>query len=171
MSSHIKVVVGDITQLSVDAVVNAANTHLAGGGGVDGAIHRAAGYEQLQAACRELGGCPTGEVVVTPAFNLPATYIFHAVGPVWRGGERGEPDQLANCYRRAMSLAKERQLKSIAFPAISCGVYGYPPEQATAIAVAEVQRAAAQNPSLESVIFCCFDETMADLYRHCLRTQ
>jgi len=171
MSSHIKVVVGDITQLSVDAVVNAANTHLAGGGGVDGAIHRAAGYEQLQAACRELGGCPTGEVVVTPAFNLPATYIFHAVGPVWRGGERGEPEQLANCYRRAMSLAKERQLKSIAFPAISCGIYGYPPEQATAIAVAEVQRAAAQNPFLESVIFCCFDETMADLYRHCLRTQ
>ncbi len=156
---------GDITQLKVDAIVNAANSQLAGGGGVDGAIHRAAGYEQLQTACRALGGCPTGEVRVTPGFKLPARYIFHAVGPVWHGGKHNEAALLASCYRNAILEAGKRGLASIAFPAISCGIYRFPPVEAVAIAVKQVRAATEQARSLKKIIFCCFSEDMAELYR------
>ncbi|MEZ5528579.1 MAG: O-acetyl-ADP-ribose deacetylase [Porticoccaceae bacterium] len=161
---------GDITTLAVDAIVNAANSRLAGGGGVDGAIHRAAGYEQLQATCRELGGCPTGQVKVTPGFNLPAKYIFHAVGPVWHGGNNGEAGLLASCYRNAMSLAVEQSIASIAFPAISCGVYGYPLELAVPVAVNAVRGALKNNDNNLRVIFCCFDQEMAEAYMSYLRS-
>lgn len=165
----IEVFRGDITTLAVDAIVNAANSRLAGGGGVDGAIHRAAGYEQLQAACRELGGCPTGQVKVTPGFNLPAKYIFHAVGPVWHGGNNGEAELLASCYRNAMSLAAELSIASIAFPAISCGIYGYPLELAVPVAVNTVREALKNNDNSLRVIFCCFDREMAEAYMSYLR--
>lgn len=165
----LEVVEGDITRLAVDAVVNAANGQLAGGGGVDGAIHRAAGHERLQAACRAIGHCPTGEVRVTPGFDLPAPYILHAVGPVWRGGHRGEPEQLASCYRNALCLAAELGVHTIAFPAISCGVYGYPPEQAVAVALDAVLSFTASPTSLERIVFCCYSAEMAALYREQLR--
>ena len=161
----IEVIEGDITQLAVDAVVNAANDRLAGGGGVDGAIHRAAGADELQAACRALGGCPVGEVRLTPGFRLPAQAILHAVGPVWQGGGRGEDELLARCYRNAMALAAAKGFRSLAFPAISCGVYGFPRERAVPIAVREVRAALAGPTSVERVIFCCFDAAMAALYR------
>lgn len=161
----IEVVEGDITALQVDAIVNAANERLAGGGGVDGAIHRAAGQRELQAACRAIGGCPTGEVRLTPGFALPARAIIHAVGPVWQGGAAGEDELLASCYRNAMALAAEQGFASIAFPAISCGVYGFPPERAVPIAVREVRAALARPTSVRRVIFCCFDAAMAELYR------
>lgn len=165
IKNRLEIYTGDITRLRVDAIVNAANTGLAGGGGVDGAIHHAAGGEQLQAACRAIGGCPTGEVRVTPGFNLPAKYIFHAVGPIWRGGGNREAELLASCYRNALLLTSQYQIASIAFPAISCGVYGYPLEQAAACAV---QTVAANLPALEHlrrVVFCCFDSAMAERYR------
>jgi O-acetyl-ADP-ribose deacetylase len=168
MQDKLEIYVGDITTLAVDAVVNAANDRLAGGGGVDGAIHRAAGHAQLQAACRELGGCPTGQVKVTSGFDLPAKYIFHAVGPVWRGGEAGEPELLASCYRRALDLAVEYGVNSLAFPAISCGVYCYPLKQAVNCAVETVVQALRDDPAksnIKRVIFCCFGEDMAALYR------
>jgi O-acetyl-ADP-ribose deacetylase (regulator of RNase III) len=155
----------DITQLEVDVVVNAANSALAGGGGVDGAIHRAAGAERLQRACRALGGCPTGEVRATEGFDLAATAIYHTVGPIWRGGNDNEPELLASCYRNCLQLAKEQGRGSIAFPAISCGVYGYPLEQAVAIAVAEARTFAPDNGSVETLVFCCFDQAMAARYR------
>lgn len=161
----IEVIEGDITLLAVDAVVNAANHRLAGGGGVDGAIHRAAGADELQAACRAIGGCPTGEVRLTPGFRLPARAIIHAVGPVWQGGGQGEDEQLARCYRNAMALAAAEDFRSIAFPAISCGVYGFPRERAVPIAVREVRAALARPTPVERVIFCCFDGAMAALYR------
>ncbi|GMU45737.1 MAG: O-acetyl-ADP-ribose deacetylase [Pseudomonadales bacterium] len=161
----IEVVEGDITQLQVDAVVNAANDRLAGGGGVDGAIHRAAGATELHAACRAIGGCPTGEVRLTPGFRLPARAILHAVGPVWRGGGQGEDELLARCYRNAMALAAAEGFRSLAFPAISCGVYGFPRERAVPIAVREVRAALARPTPVERVIFCCFDGAMAALYR------
>ena len=159
----LEVIVGDITQLQVDAIVNAANAQLAGGGGVDGAIHRAAGAQQLHEACRKLGGCPTGQVKLTPGFDLPANYILHAVGPVWHGGNKHEPELLASCYRNAIGICCEQGFRSVAFPAISCGVYGYPPEKAVRIAVDSVIDAI--NGLELRVIFCCFQQSMADLYR------
>ena len=165
MDDRIQVWVGDITTLKVDAIVNAANQQLAGGGGVDGAIHRAAGAEQLQAACRQIGGCATGHAVLTPGFRLPAKAIIHTVGPIWQGGTHGEPGQLRSCYSEVMTLAVREGLRSVAFPAISCGVYGYPKEQAVAIAVDEVQRCLETYLMFKQVIFACFDQSMAELYR------
>ncbi len=156
---RIEVVKGDITGLPVDAIVNAANSRLAGGGGVDGAIHRAAGPGLLK-ECATLGGCPTGSAKITWGYNLPAKYVIHAVGPVWHGGNRNEPVLLAGCYRRSLELAVENNVRSIAFPAISCGVYHFPIDQAAWIAVNEVATFLESNNSLEKVIFVCFDDTI-----------
>lgn len=161
---------GDLTTLAVDAVVNAANSSLLGGGGVDGAIHRAAGPE-LQAHCRGLGGCPTGEARLTPGCRLPARYVIHAVGPVWQGGGKGETELLAACYRNALALAESHNLSSIAFPAISCGIYGYPAEQAAAIAVAELQKPRPGESSLRRALLVAFSADMAELYRRLLEAR
>jgi O-acetyl-ADP-ribose deacetylase len=155
---------GDITREAVDAIVNAANTSLLGGGGVDGAIHRVAGSELLE-ACRQLGGCPTGDARATPGFRLPARWVIHAVGPVWRGGGRGEPDQLASCYRRSLEIAGELGARSVAFPAISTGVYGFPSEQAARIAVETVRSA---HTTVELVRLVAFDDHTYGLYRQLL---
>ena len=154
---------GDITTLDADAIVNAANSALAGGGGVDGAIHRAAGPELLQ-ACRKIGGCPPGNAVVTPAFNLPAKFVIHTVGPIWRDGHCDEDEILANCYQNTLRQAATKVCRTIAFSAISTGVYGFPREQAVAIAVREVMQALPLYPFLDKVVFCCFDEDMLRLY-------
>lgn len=168
MDDRMQVWVGDITTLKVDAIVNAANSQLAGGGGVDGAIHRAAGAEQLQAACRMIGGCATGQAVITPGFDLPAKAIIHTVGPVWSGGQNGEATLLRSCYSESMTMAVREGFRCIAFPAISCGVYGYPKEQAVAIAVDEVERCLETYLMFKRVIFACFDQSMADLYNRLL---
>src|SRR5437763_7231727 len=162
---HIDAVRGDITAQEVDAVVNAANQALAGGGGVDGAIHRAAGHRQLQEACATLGGCPAGEAKATPGFALPARWVIHAVGPRWRGGDKGEADLLASCYRRSLEVADELGARSVAFPAISTGIYGYPPEEAARIAVETIRSTPTQ---VELVRLVAFDDATHRLYEELL---
>jgi O-acetyl-ADP-ribose deacetylase len=160
--ASIEVIQGDITGLAVDAIVNAANSSLLGGGGVDGAIHRKAGPDLVH-ECRLLGGAKTGEVKMTQGYRLPARFILHAVGPVWQGGGAGEAELLASCYRKALALAVRHELKSVAFPAISTGIYGYPKGEAAKIAVATVR--AHEAPLPERIVFCCFDAETAGLYR------
>jgi O-acetyl-ADP-ribose deacetylase len=157
---------GDLTRLEVDAIVNAANQSLLGGGGVDGAIHRAAGPE-LKAECRTLGGCPTGHARITSSYRLPARHVIHAVGPRWQGGDKGEPAALAACYRRSLELAAEAGCRTVAFPAISQGIYGYPAEEATGIAVRTVHTVLQDLPGLQ-VTFCCFDEASARRHRQAI---
>jgi O-acetyl-ADP-ribose deacetylase (regulator of RNase III) len=165
--AELKAVTGDITRLHVDAIVNAANTSLLGGGGVDGAIHRAAGRELLE-ACRKLGGCATGDAKATPGCDLPARWVFHAVGPVWSGGSHGEDALLAGCYRRCLELAREHGAKSIAFPAISTGVYRFPPERAAKIAIQTV-RQHIEDSGVEEVLFVCFDGETRRIYEGLLK--
>ena len=160
----IKVIKGDITQLDVDAIVNAANTTLLGGGGVDGAIHRAAGPD-LRNECAALGGCPTGEARITRGHNLPAKHVIHTVGPVWSGGNSSEDELLANCYRNSLALAAEHDAASVAFPAISTGVYRFPLQRATAIAVHEVRTFLADHDHPQRVVFTCFGKDAYDCYR------
>jgi O-acetyl-ADP-ribose deacetylase (regulator of RNase III) len=162
-SARLEVITADITTLSVDAIVNAANTSLLGGGGVDGAIHRAAGPELL-AECRTLGGCATGDARITKGYRLPAKHVVHAVGPVWNGGRHGEDALLASCYSAAIALCRANDLTSIAFPAISTGVYRFPPDRAADIAVETVVKSLPSAPSLTRVIFCCFSADSARLH-------
>ena len=163
MRERIELVQGDITELTVDAIVNAANNSLLGGGGVDGAIHRAAGIGLLE-ECAKLGGCPTGEARITAGYNLPAKHVIHTVGPVWFGGDNDEDALLASCYRNSMALAAEHGLRTIAFPAISTGVYGYPKERATRIAVREVMDALERHEGIERVTFVAFSERDYGVY-------
>jgi O-acetyl-ADP-ribose deacetylase len=158
---------GDITKIQVDAIVNAANTSLLGGGGVDGAIHRAAGPELL-AECRTLGGCPTGEARITGGYHLPAKHVIHTVGPIWGGGDRGEPELLARCYRNSLELATKHRVRNIAFPAISCGIYGYPIRDACQIAVRETLAYLDTHELPENVTFVCFGSEIYDAYRAAL---
>jgi len=157
----------NIVTLSVDAIVNAANSSLLGGGGVDGAIHRAAGPQLLE-ECRKLGGCQVGEAKLTKGYKLPARFVIHTVGPVWRGGENGEPELLASCYRNSMAIAFKNRMKSIAFPSISTGVYGYPIELAAGVAVKTIRNAIGQPSNIEEVLFCCFSQKDLEVYESLL---
>jgi O-acetyl-ADP-ribose deacetylase (regulator of RNase III) len=168
MTNTIRAVRGDITTLAVDAVVNAANTTLLGGGGVDGAIHYAAGPALLE-ECRRLGGCPTGEARITRGYRLPAHWIIHTVGPVWKGGERGEAELLTSCYESSLKRAAEHDIRSVAFPAISTGAYGYPLKLATAIAINSVRRFTSQSAAFDEVVFCCYSGEDLAMYTRLLR--
>jgi O-acetyl-ADP-ribose deacetylase (regulator of RNase III) len=168
MESKPELYKGDITKLNVDAIVNAANTSLLGGGGVDGAIHRAAGHELLEYNQR-LGGCTTGEAKISPGFKLPAKYIIHTVGPVWNGGKNNEDKLLANCYKNSLRLAAENNIKTIAFPSVSTGVYRFPVERASKIAVKEIKDFLEKDSPIEKVIFVCFDDRTYEIYNEILK--
>lgn len=163
MNSRINLLLGDITEVKVDAIVNAANSTLLGGGGVDGAIHRRAGPQLLE-ECQQLGGCPTGEARITKGYNLPSKYVIHTVGPVWRGGKQGEADLLRNCYRNVMLLASENGVRTIAFPSISTGAYRFPIDHAAEIAIETVSECLTRDEKLDRVIFVCFSQSDYSVY-------
>lgn len=167
-SDRITLTDSDITTLTVDAIVNAANSSMLGGGGVDGAIHRAAGPDLLD-ECRAIGGCPTGEARITRGHRLPARFVIHTVGPIWKGGQHGEPELFASCYRSVFAIVKERHIRTIAFPAISCGIYGYPVPEAARIAIAETISGLNETEQIDRVIFTCFTRDVLEAYRNALR--
>src|ERR1044072_6601770 len=167
MNDRMEVVQGDITKMQTEAIVNAANSSLLGGGGVDGAIHRAAGPDLVH-ECRLLGGCKTGQAKMTKGYRLPAKYIIHTVGPVWNGGHQKEPELLASCYRESLKLAANNQIATLACPAISCGIYGYPIPQAAQLAIREVASFLETNPAIQKVFFFCFEDDVFEAYREAL---
>lgn len=168
--TNIELLKGDITKLEVDAIVNAANRTLLGGGGVDGAIHKAAGIELLK-ECKTLNGCNTGEAKLTYAYNLPAKYVIHTVGPIWKGGHKNEVKLLADCYKKSLELAVKRKIKTIAFPSISTGIYGFPKEKASKIAFETIDKFQNNNNKIRKIIFCTFDEDNFKLYKKLLNNQ